>query len=457
MSRSTATACSFGRLPDAAVAVVYVVICLLRLRHRRRVLPRVQGRAGRLRIDMCGIAGVLAFDRGTFRVTEPLVDAHARDAWLTAAPTAADLGRSPTAASASATGGWRSSISPAPAAQPMTNEDGSLWVVFNGEIYNHAELRAELTRSAATAGGPITPTPRCILHAFEEWGIDVRPRFRGMFAFALWDARARELWLVRDRIGIKPLYYSVAPRPPDVRVRDQGAARGSGAAPRGPRGGAVPLPVVPDDARAADAVRRHQKAAAGHVAARRRGRHDRRAGATGTSGTTSSRSSRHRRRDRRAGAGRTAHVGRAAQGQRRPGRRVPVRRPRLEHQRRVVLGRRIAAGQDVLDRLRPRYAGLPNELDYARQMAARVGADHHEYLLERRRRRRLPAADGRSCRTSRSRTRSACRSTTSRSSHARTASSSVRSAKALTSCSSAIRTGCRRSSASVDDWPVPRL
>ena len=95
------------------------------------------------------------------------------------------------------------------AAQPMCNEDGSLWVVFNGEIYNHAEIRAELEQ----CGGHIWRTDHSdtevILHAFEEWGIDSIQRFRGMFAIALWDTKQRELWLIRDRIGIKQLYYSV--------------------------------------------------------------------------------------------------------------------------------------------------------------------------------------------------------------------------------------------------------
>ena len=64
-----------------------------------------------------------------------------------------------------------------------------------------------------------------ILHAFEEWGIDCVHRFRGMFAFAMWDARAQALWLVRDRIGIKPLYYSVHHGRIVFALRDQGAAR----------------------------------------------------------------------------------------------------------------------------------------------------------------------------------------------------------------------------------------
>lgn len=95
------------------------------------------------------------------------------------------------------------------AMQPMSNEDGSLWVLFNGEIYNHAEIRAELERLGGHRWKTDHSDTEVILHAFEEWGIAFIERLRGMFAIALWDTRKRELWLVRDRIGIKPLYYSL--------------------------------------------------------------------------------------------------------------------------------------------------------------------------------------------------------------------------------------------------------
>ncbi len=95
------------------------------------------------------------------------------------------------------------------AAQPMSNEDGSLWVTFNGEIYNHAEIRSELKKISHHEWKTDHSDTEVILHAFEEWGIDCLKKFRGMFAIALWDSRKRELWLIRDRIGIKPLYYSV--------------------------------------------------------------------------------------------------------------------------------------------------------------------------------------------------------------------------------------------------------
>jgi len=92
-------------------------------------------------------------------------------------------------------------------AQPMGNEDGSVWVVFNGEIYNHAELREELA-------GHVFST-RCdtevIVHAYEQWGAECVSRFRGMFAFAVLDLRDRSLFLARDRIGIKPLVYFAGP------------------------------------------------------------------------------------------------------------------------------------------------------------------------------------------------------------------------------------------------------
>ncbi|MDB4871641.1 MAG: hypothetical protein JWL97_2645 [Gemmatimonadales bacterium] len=94
------------------------------------------------------------------------------------------------------------------ASQPMGNEDGSLQIVFNGEIYNHVELRQELVAIGGHTWRTDHSDTEVILHAFEQWGIDCVSRFRGMFAFALWDARDQALWLVRDRLGVKPLYYS---------------------------------------------------------------------------------------------------------------------------------------------------------------------------------------------------------------------------------------------------------
>lgn len=93
--------------------------------------------------------------------------------------------------------------------QPMATLDKSLWIVFNGEIYNHAEIKKELEQLGYHQWQTDHSDTEVILNAFAEWGIDCVHKFRGMFAFALWDARNEELWLVRDRIGIKPLYYSI--------------------------------------------------------------------------------------------------------------------------------------------------------------------------------------------------------------------------------------------------------
>jgi asparagine synthase (glutamine-hydrolysing) len=90
--------------------------------------------------------------------------------------------------------------------QPLSNETGSVWVVFNGEIYNHRDLRRDLeARGHVYRTASDTET---IVHAYEEWGDDCVHRFRGMFAFAIWDAGERRLLLVRDRLGIKPLYWA---------------------------------------------------------------------------------------------------------------------------------------------------------------------------------------------------------------------------------------------------------
>src|SRR5215216_5706639 len=157
---------------------------------------------------MCGICGALSFSNQGVAITEPYIT-RMRDTMAHRGPDGAETWVDTD--HCIGLGFRRLAIIDLSdlAMQPMCNEDSSLWVVFNGEIYNHAEVRSELE----TLGGHHWKTDHSdtevILHAFEEWGIDCLERFRGMFAFALWDARSRELWLVRDRIGVKPLYYSV--------------------------------------------------------------------------------------------------------------------------------------------------------------------------------------------------------------------------------------------------------
>jgi asparagine synthase (glutamine-hydrolysing) len=90
--------------------------------------------------------------------------------------------------------------------QPMHNEDGTIWVVFNGEIYNFHELRALL--EAAGHRFYTSSDTETIVHAYEQWGRAAIGRLRGMFGLAIWDSRVRSLVLARDRIGIKPLHYA---------------------------------------------------------------------------------------------------------------------------------------------------------------------------------------------------------------------------------------------------------
>jgi asparagine synthase (glutamine-hydrolysing) len=92
--------------------------------------------------------------------------------------------------------------------QPLTNEDGTVWLSFNGEIFNYLELRRELTDRGhrfVTQGDS-----EVIVHGYEEWGDRVWARLNGQFAIALWDQPARRLWLVRDRLGILPVHYALA-------------------------------------------------------------------------------------------------------------------------------------------------------------------------------------------------------------------------------------------------------
>lgn len=94
--------------------------------------------------------------------------------------------------------------------QPMTNEDGTLWVTFNGEVFNHVELRREL--EARGHRFETRSDTEVILHAFEEWGEGCVTRFNGQWAFAVWDTRLQRLFLSRDRLGVRPLFYTTAGR-----------------------------------------------------------------------------------------------------------------------------------------------------------------------------------------------------------------------------------------------------
>jgi len=89
--------------------------------------------------------------------------------------------------------------------QPMCNEDGSIWITFNGEIYNFKLLRAELEQLGHSFKS--NTDTEVIVHSYEEWGDSCVQKFNGMFAFAIWNDRTKELFLARDRLGIKPLYY----------------------------------------------------------------------------------------------------------------------------------------------------------------------------------------------------------------------------------------------------------
>jgi asparagine synthase (glutamine-hydrolysing) len=151
---------------------------------------------------MCGIVGIVARDP-VRRVDEARVE-RMRDVLRHRGPDGEGL----VVDGPAALGHRRLSIvDVAGGRQPMCNEDGTIWISFNGEIYNHASLRPGLeSRGHRYTTRSDTET---ILHLYEEYGDGLLERLRGMFAFAIWDGPRRRLLLARDRLGIKPLYYAV--------------------------------------------------------------------------------------------------------------------------------------------------------------------------------------------------------------------------------------------------------
>jgi asparagine synthase (glutamine-hydrolysing) len=149
---------------------------------------------------MCGIAGILEFGRdarasaGALREMCHVISHRGPDdeGFYTDGPLGIGMRR-------------LSIVDVAGGHQPISNEDGTLWIVFNGEIYNHLALREQLiARGHRYSTHSDTET---IVHLFEEYGADCVQHLRGMFAFAIWNRNTRTLFIARDRLGIKPLYY----------------------------------------------------------------------------------------------------------------------------------------------------------------------------------------------------------------------------------------------------------
>src|SRR5215212_4785222 len=95
-------------------------------------------------------------------------------------------------------------------AQPMASDDGTVWMTFNGEVFNYLELRGQL--AARGHRFRTRSDTEVIIHAYQEWGEAAWGKFNGQFAIGIWDAAKRQLWLARDRVGIAPLFYAKTSR-----------------------------------------------------------------------------------------------------------------------------------------------------------------------------------------------------------------------------------------------------
>lgn len=157
---------------------------------------------------MCGLAGALVFDSSEFRLNSLYIEAL-RDTMVHRGPDG--CGTWINEEKTVGFGHRRLSIIDLSdsANQPMISEDQTITLVFNGEIYNHSEIRKELTKLNKYHWRTDHSDTEVLLYAYQEWGIEFVERLRGMFAIAIWDSSDENLLLIRDRVGIKPLYYSV--------------------------------------------------------------------------------------------------------------------------------------------------------------------------------------------------------------------------------------------------------
>ena len=154
---------------------------------------------------MCGIVGALVFKDSNFEITEPYL-IRMRDTMIHRGPDDAGLYISKDKCIGLAHRRLSIIDLSLKARQPMSNEDGTIWIVFNGEIYNYKPLQRQLKEKAHILKSD--SDTEVIIHLYEEKGINCVYDLEGMFAFAIWDSKEKKLFLVRDRIGIKPLYYT---------------------------------------------------------------------------------------------------------------------------------------------------------------------------------------------------------------------------------------------------------